>query len=120
MAFWTFILSLITFNLSWIVDFILGNLFWLFAFVAVMYYISMGRSMLRGLIMAALLIMISVEFTNFFDLLVYTSVGLMLLYLSRMAILLALENTPGWSKHITLAWLLSFIVVIFVYNLFIR
>lgn len=120
MVLWTFTNHLFSLDLPWIVEFILNNSFWLFGFIAAGYFLAPHRGMFLNLVVLSALIMISVEFTNYFDLLVYTSIGLMLLYISRMAILLALEHTPGWSKHIPLAWILSFLVVIFIYNGFIR
>ena len=120
MVFWTFIYNLFTLNLSWVVEFIMNNSFWLFGFIAAGYFLAPQRGMFMNLVVLSALIMISVEFTNYFDLLVYTGVGLMLLYISRMAILLALEHTKGGSKYIPLAWVLSFLVVIFIYNIFLR
>jgi len=120
MVFWTFIYNLFNFNLSWIVDFILNNLFWLFAFIAAGYYLNPARGPFKSLVMFSLLIMISVEFTDYFNLLIYVGIGLMLMYITRMAILLALENTQGGSRYIPLAWVLSFFFVLFIYNIFLR
>ena len=120
MVFWTFMNHLFSLDLLWIVEFIMSNSFWLFGFIAAGYYLDPKRNLFVGLVMISALIMASVDFTNYFDLLVYTGIGLMLLYISRMAILLALENTPGGSKHIPLAWVLSFFVVLFIYNAFLR
>ena len=120
MIFWSFINAILSLDLLWIVDFILANSFWFFGFIAAGYFLAPHRGMVMNLIILSALIMVSAEFTGYFDLLIYTGIGLMLLYISRMAILLALDNTPGWSRYIPLAWVLSFFVAIFIYNVFIR
>lgn len=116
--FWEFFSHLVSFDFIWILEFILNNIFWLFGFMAVAYYLSNGKNTILGFIVASLLIMLSLQFLDIFQLLIYTGGGLALLYLARLAILLALEKTPEGSKYIPLGWIISWFAVLFLYNAF--
>ena len=118
MVFWEFFSHLVSFDLVWVLEFILNNTFWLFGFIAAAYYMSNGKNTILGFIVASLLIMLSLQFLDIFQLLIYTAVGLALLYLARLAILLALEKTQGGSKYIPLGWIISWFAVLFLYNAF--
>ena len=116
--FWIFFEKVVSLDVVWLVELIMNNLFWLFGFMAAAYYMSEGKNTFLGFIIISLLLMLSLQFLDVFQLLIYTAAGLALLYLARLSILIALEKTPGGSQYIPLGWVVSWFVVLFIYNAF--
>ena len=69
--------------------------------------------------MIAFVIFTAMLLSSVFSLAIYTAVGLSILYLLRLASLLALEHTPKLRKHLKLVWYATFFIAIYIYNVFI-
>lgn len=115
MAFWEVALHVLYLDIPWLVGYILSNLYWLFALTAGVYYLQKGKKVLEGFILVVVIILISRDLSSYYGLAIYTAVGLMLLYLFRLSILSFLEHS-GRSHYLKLAWILSFWIVLYFYN----
>ena len=99
-------------DFAFFIDLIMNNLFWVFGFFAAGYIFSNGKTASISGFLFAGMILVSLDIFNLINFSIYTASGLMILYLVRVTVILLLENTEGGSKHIPLAWLLSFFFVI--------
>lgn len=115
MSFWELALHVLYLDIPWLVTYIMSNLFWLFALIAGVYFIQKGKKVLQGFILVVVIILISRDLSPYYGLAIYTAMGLMILYLFRLAILSFLEHS-GRSHYLKLAWFLSFFVVLYFYN----
>ncbi|MBI4044357.1 MAG: hypothetical protein HY392_01485 [Candidatus Diapherotrites archaeon] len=115
MAFWEVALHVLYLDLPWLVGYVMSNLFWLFALTAGVFFLQKGKKVLEGFILTVIIILLSRDLSPYYGLAIYTAIGLMILYLFRLSILSFLEHT-GRSHYLKLAWILSFFIVLYFYN----
>ena len=118
MAFWEFMVRIFTLDISWIADAIMSNLLWVFMIIAAIYILQGGKKVLLGSITAVAVIFISIDLDPFFNLAIYTAMGLIVLFLLRLTLIITTENTPKLSGFLKLAWFLSWYVTLYVYNIY--
>ena len=95
-------------DFGFLIDVLMNNLFWVFAFIAAGYFFSDKKSFILFGAIFSLVILFSFDIFIFLGFGIYTGVGLMFLYLARMAVLLFLENTKGGQDLIPLMYVLVF------------
>ncbi len=99
-------------NAMFFEDLFMGNLHWAFIFYAVGNLFTGGKApLLRG-IMFYLIVVTSMNMFMVTGFTIFTVAGIGLLYFLRVPALLFLENTADMAKHIPLAWVLTFYIVI--------
>ncbi len=118
MGFWEFVVHLLSFDIGWIVNFIMHNLLWVFFFTTAIYFLQNGKKVLLGVLTFIPIVWISSDLKIFYNLSIYTAVGLLLLYLFRLSIFIVLQHSKGGHKYFKLAWFLSWFVILYVYNVF--
>ena len=112
MVFFETIAAIMEFDIPFLIDLIMNNLFWVFGFFAAGSVFSNHKNGLAVGLFFAVLIMASTAFFTLIEFTIYTASGLLILYLVRVSLLLFLENIKGGSKFIPLGWVLSFFFVI--------
>ncbi len=118
MVFWEVIVHVLSLDLNWLATFALNNLLWVFLLTVGIYLFQDGKKVLLGLLTFIPIIWISADLKFFYNLSIYTAIGLLLLYWFRLSILLILQHTKKLSKYYKLAWFLSWFVVLYIYNVF--
>ena len=95
-------------NLTFLVDIIMNNLFWVFGFLCAGYFFSNGKSTVATAVIFSAILLSTQDISDFIGFAIYTSYFLMILYLGRVVVFLFLENTKGGAKLIPLFYVLVF------------
>ena len=114
------IAATLTLNLNWWVWIIMNNLFWVFGVMAAAYFFYGRKKMLSDFIMAVFLIWSALDFSALSGWVILSGTFLALLYLSRLALVGFVENVPSMQKKLPFIISLQFIVVLVIYNIFMR
>lgn len=115
-----FLTHLLSFDVAWIVSFVLSNLHYLFAMVALMYYIVGEKRFLTAFIFFTIGAWIIVDFETITGWVYYVAGFLALLYVSRMAVSIYAEASPKWSERLLLVLVIQFVLLFIFFNLFLR
>ncbi|MBI4210883.1 MAG: hypothetical protein HY544_05270 [Candidatus Diapherotrites archaeon] len=112
MGFLEILNAMVNLDVVFLVGVIMNNLSWVFFFLTAGYIFTDGKHAIRNGVIFSLLVLTSQDIFKLTGFGIYTAFGLGLLYMLRVPMLLFLQNTRDWGKHIPLAWVLSFWFVV--------
>ena len=110
----------LTLDLFWFIDLIMNNLFWVFAFIAVMYFFTDGKRTILGVILIIFDMWLFVDLEIVASAVIFSGGFLTVYYISKLAFLTIVENSKKFKKHIIVASTLQGWVMIFIYNIFLQ
>ena len=110
--------NLLSLNVSWFVELALGNLFYLFAFAAVMHIFMNGKGVLKGFVVLCLMIWFWMDFAAVSGATLFVGGFLAFYYISKMALLIFAESTPKLKQKLIIVSELQFIGAFVLYNLY--
>jgi hypothetical protein len=102
---------------GWFLSLFLNNLFWVFAFIALMHFFTDGKKAILGAVLIIFDLMIFVDFEFVAGAVIFSGVFMAIYYISKLAFLTFIENSR-FRKHMIIAGLLQGWVVLFLYNIF--
>ena len=108
MSFLEIVQAVFALDFAFLAEFVMNNLFWVFGFFAAGYFFTDKKGgILMGLSYVAL-ILFTMDIFGMVQFSIYTATGLLFLYLTRMSVLLFLENTKDAQHLIPLGYVLAF------------
>jgi hypothetical protein len=113
-----FISNLLSLNIPWFVELALNNLFYLFAFYAVMHIFMAGKGVLNGFVVLCLMIWFWMDFAALGGAVLFVGGFLAFYYISKMALLILAEATPQLKQKLIIVSELQFIGAFVLYNLY--
>ncbi|MFH1586816.1 MAG: hypothetical protein ABID38_03100 [Candidatus Diapherotrites archaeon] len=105
-------------NLGWFVELILGNLFFSFGFLAMMYYFFEGKKLLRTTALITLILFAVPDFEKVTGFVIIVPAFLAIHYIAKLAVLKFAETVPGLEKWMMVVNNLELILAFFFFNLF--
>ena len=113
-----FLAHLLAFDVAWVVAFILGNLHWLFAFVATAYFFSGSKRVVGYFLILVMLVWSVFDLTSLMSWTVLAGGFLMLMYISRVAVLTYANDIPYLKTKIVIVMTIQMWIVVVLYNVF--
>ena len=113
-----FLSHLLAFDIAWIVALILNNLFFLFAFTAIMYYFMEGKRVLLGFFVITFVMWIWGDMENAAGLVIFATGFLSLYYITKVAVLAAAEHSPALKNKLIIVSEIQAIALVIIFNLF--
>ncbi len=109
--------NLVSLNISYFIHLVMNNLFWLFGFAAVSYYFR-GKNFCLRFFTTVFMVYGMLDMQKVHNLYYFVGGALIILYLSRMAVLTAVAKTKGAEKYLPLFYSLISYSVLFYFNFF--
>jgi len=116
-TFFIFVGNLLSLNFGWIINFLLHNLFWIFA-LAMLCSILFGEKALQGFFVMTPALWLWGDFEALSGVGFYGAKVLVLYYVSKIGILTIVENTPSLKKHILIVSTISGAIALLLANVF--
>ena len=113
-----FLLHLMELDFPWLMNFIAGNILWVFVFIAAVYIFFDGK---HTLLVTGLLVIDVwgwMDFTNIMGWVLLTGGLLSVYYISKLAIMGFAAHDENLKKHLALITVLHGVSVIILYNIF--
>lgn len=101
----------VSLNFMYFADMAINNLFWVFGFLVAGYMFSKGKTPVSTGLLWACIIFFTTDIFHMVGFGIYTTYGLLMLYIARMTIFMVLENKKNWAPKIPLFYTLAFFVV---------
>ena len=107
-------------DIGFFIDFVLGNLFWEFAFYSLIYFFYNGKRVLYFAIIFTIMMWAWVDLEHISGL--YWTVGsfLLIYYITKIATVAIVESTPRLKRYVVIISSLQFYVLFLVYQFFIK
>jgi len=116
-TFFLFVNKLFAFDFAWMLNFLLHNLFWVFA-LAILCHVLFGKKALQGFFVMTPALWLWGDFEALSGIGFYGAKVLVLYYVSKIGILTIVENTPGLQKQIILVSTISGATAMLLANVF--
>lgn len=113
-----FLSHLLALDIAWIVALIVDNLFFLFAFSALMYYFMNGKRMFVGFLVITLLMWVWLDMEHAASMVLFAGGFLSLYYLTKVAVIAAAENSKALKNKLIIVGEIQAVALIIIYNLF--
>ena len=107
-------------GIPFMVEFFLANLMWVFIFATLAYYIVRKDLLILGVPIMAVYIWASIQWADALGFVLLVGGFLSVSYILRIAIIAFAESVPSLKSRVPLMLFLSFILILFVYNIFMR
>ena len=115
-----FLQHLLSLGIAWLLNLVLANLFWVFAFFATAYLVLEGKRTLYGFVALCGLIFVAIDFEAGSGLVIFGAGFLAFNYVTKIALLAFVENIPRFSKRLPLFEELHFLATLIIFNFFLR
>lgn len=115
-----FFARLFSLNLQWIVDFILNNILWVFAFAACGYFFYPNKKLFYGFLFITFMNWSILDFTKAVGWVVLDPGYFSITIMAMFAVLFFAEADENLRKNLVFINSLRFIIVLIVFNLFLR
>jgi len=106
-------------NLGWFVELILGNLFFVFGFLAMMYYFFEGKKLIKTTIVITLVLYAVTDFEKVTGFVIIVPAFLAIHYIAKLAVLGFAETIPALKRWMMVVNNLELIAAFFIFNIFI-
>ena len=116
-TFFIFLQNLMSFNIAWIIGFILNNLFWLFALGALSHFLF-GKHALKGFFFLTLALWLWDDFETLAGIGFKGAQVLALYYVSKIGLLAVVENSELLKKHFLIVSTVSGAAALLLANVF--
>ena len=107
-------------DLGWFINLVIGNLFWLFAFYAIMFYFMGGKRTLYFTILFALIMWAFSDLEVLAGLFWTSAAFLLLYYVTKLAVVAFIESTPKLNKYLVIIATLQFYILFLIFNFLMR
>ena len=105
--------AIFSFDIAFLIDHVITNIFWFFAFYAAGWYFTDGKKPLIPMIGYGLIILFTAEYIfKMLGFTIYTPMGLLVLYLGRMIVLMLLEHSKTMKHFIPIGYVIVFFAAI--------
>lgn len=98
-AFFTFIGEVLGLNISWLINFFLSNLFWLFAMSMLVHIFFGFKNYAKGMVFLTFALWLWGDFEALSGIGFMGAQVLLIYYLSKISLLAIVESSPGLKKH---------------------
>ncbi len=98
--FFEFLSHLVALDIPWLISLVMNNLFWVFAFIALMYFFTEGKKTLLGFLVITFVMWIWVDWETVSGMALFVGSFLALYYISKIALLAIAENSPSLQKKL--------------------
>ena len=109
-----------TFDISWLVNLFMGNLFFVFGFTALMYYFMNGKKVLFATIILTLVLYAVQDFEAIANVVIIAPAFMLFHYIGKLGVHILAEQSPSLKKYHLLITNLELIAVFFLFNIFMR
>ena len=109
------LMNLASLNFGYFVDLAMGNLFWVFGFVAAAYYFR-GKNFWLRLITIIFVVYGLMDLQRVHNLVFFAGSALLILFMGRMSVLIFAESTKGGAKYLPFLFALVTYSVLFFVN----
>lgn len=110
--------EILNFNIGWLVNFLLSNLFWVFALV-MLSYIFFGRAkFFEGIVFLTFALWLWDDFGSLSGIGFASSGVLLIYYISKISILAVVENSKELKKHLLVISTATGVVALVISNVF--
>ncbi len=117
--FFEFLYHLMSLDLGWILQFVYDNLFWVFALMAVSFFILEGKRTLSYFFILVFVVWITFDFPILIGWTFYIAPILGLLYVIRLAVITIAEHDVVLQQYLRVLWVaLWWIILIWVNAVF--
>jgi hypothetical protein len=113
-----FLARLMSFDIIWIVTFVMGNLHWLFAIGATVYIFYDKKRFLLPFIFTVGLMWAALDFSNVSGWTFTVSVFLAVYYISRIALIVFASEIKGLKDMLPVVFTLHFLTIFAIFNIF--
>lgn len=111
---------LLSLDVSWLANFAAGSIIWVFIFAAIAFFIYPNKSLFRSFIVVTILLWASTDFANALGWVLIDPRFFALSSVVQIGVLMFAEADEDLKKHFTLINTLRFLVLLTVFNLFLR
>jgi len=118
MAFFEFIQHLLSLDFIWLINVIIHNIPYLFAYSAAVYFFYQGKNFLRWFVIIVIYVWVAVEFVDIAGWVVLSAGFLSLNYLVRIGAL-TFTDALGFGNRLPLLMAIMFVMTLAIYNIFI-
>lgn len=116
-----FISHLISLDFNWFFSLIFSNIFLIFALYCTAYFFYEKKNTLASFFIVVFVIFAEIDFLSISGWIYYASAtALALMYVSRVAFLLFVENIEWMKRYFVPIYLIHFYIVLTFFNLFMR
>src|SRR3989338_3053720 len=107
-------------DLNWWLWIIMNNLFWVFGFMVAAYCLYGSKKIFPGFIVITFITWVGTEFVAHSGWVMFGAIFLALHYITRLAVAGVSESIPGLQKNLPFILALQFLVILIIYNIFMR
>ncbi|HLC93191.1 MAG TPA: hypothetical protein VJH23_05805 [archaeon] len=117
-TFFTFISEVLSFNVGWLLNFGLSNLFWVFALSALVHILFSGKKFIQGMIFMTFALWLWGDFGSLSGIGFFGAQILLIYYISKIAFLTMAENSQRLRPHLVVISTITGIVSLLAANIF--
>ncbi|MFH1587443.1 MAG: hypothetical protein ABID38_06310 [Candidatus Diapherotrites archaeon] len=107
-------------GIPFMIEFFIANLMWVFIFATLAYYVVRKDLLILGIPIMAVYLWASVQWADAMGFVLLVGGFLSISYIIRIAVIGFAESVPALKSRVPLMLFLSFIVILFFYNIFMR
>ena len=119
MVFFEAVQALASLDLSFFVDLVLNNIFWVFAFYVMIYIFFEGKKTVHFFLLWGFLLWAILDWEYLTGMAFSGSMFLLVYYISKLSLLGFAESTPGLKKYLVVISTLQAYSIIWLYSFFI-
>ncbi len=112
--------NVLSLNWFYVVNLVLANLHWLFAFMAASFFTRDGKNVLAGFVTIILYLAASGEFVETVGWSVYIASFLFLHFVVRVSLIIFAADMPKIKDNLLAVLIIQFIITVTIFNLFLR
>ena len=117
-----FLNRLLSLDIAWFVWLVTANVFWIFAFFAICFFFwdKDKTKAVAGMMMLSILAWLWVDFEMISGIVLFVGGFLGIYYITKVAVLVFAADMPALRDKLVIVSELQFIVLLIIYNFFIR
>ncbi len=108
------------FDINWLISLVTNNLFFVFAFIALMHYFMEGKKVIFATVIISLVLFAVQDFESVANVVIIVPGFLLFHYIGKIVVHILAETTPGLKRYHLLLTNLELVAVFFIYNIFFR
>ncbi|MFH1391214.1 MAG: hypothetical protein ABIH20_02790 [Candidatus Diapherotrites archaeon] len=120
MVFFEAIQALLSLDISFFIDIVMGNILWSFMFFALIYFFFDKKNTIYYFLLWAVLLWAFFDFESLTSITFRTGPFLMIYYLTKLAVLAWAENSPRFKDKLLWVSETQFLLLLFVFTFFLK
>ncbi len=117
-VFFTFVSEALNFNIGWMINFAISNLFWLFALSALVHILFEGKKFFEGMIFMTFALWLWGDFGALSGIGFFGAQTLLVYYISKISFLTMVENSKNLKPYLVVISTVTGIVSLLAVNIF--